>query len=88
MAVEFTFTGSGFKLRIRNIWHYIAGFVAGIIGAWCWGAPVAGTIAFMVYEIKQDVDTGSVSYLDIQEFCIGLFIGCACIIPLKVLGVA
>jgi len=75
-------------MKVRCIWHHIAGFIAGIVGAWCWGVPIAGVLAFVAYEIWQDVKTGTVSHLDIQEFCIGLFIGCACIIPIKVFGVA
>ena len=74
-------------MRIRCVWHYIAGFIAGIVGAWCWGAPVAGTIAFVSYEVWQDTKKHTVSYMDIWEFCIGLFIGFATMIPLKVMGV-
>ena len=76
-------------MRVRCIWHYIAGFIAGIAGAWCISAPPTGTACFIIYEIKQDFDKNAHnSHKDIVEFCIGLFIGLACIIPIKVLGVA
>lgn len=74
-------------MRIRCYWHYIAGFLAGFSGCWNAGLPIAGTICFLAYEIKQDIDKHTISYLDIQEFCIGLFIGIATIIPIKILGV-
>lgn len=76
-------------MKVRCYWHFVAGFIAGIVGAWCWGAPIAGTVAFCVYEIKQDFDKKSGnSHKDILEFCIALFVGFVAIIPIRILGVA
>ena len=76
------------KFKIRCWWHLVAGFIAGFCGAWSWAVPIAGTMAFVSYEIVQDWETGTVSHLDIQEYCIALFIGFVAMIPLKILRIA
>jgi hypothetical protein len=68
-------------------WHWIAGGLAGFSSAFGAGGPIAGTIGFIAYEIKQDQDIGTKSYKDILEFVCALFIGLAVTIPLKIMRI-
>jgi len=75
------------SLKVRHWAHYAAGIVSAFSSLVSPALPAVGVVCFLVYEIKQDRDTGSVSFLDIYEYCVGYYIAAAVLIGLKIMGV-
>ena len=73
--------------KARSRWHITAGILTvwSILGGL--SLPIICALAFLFYEVQQDRNKGTQSYLDIYEWAVTVYINVAIFISLKLGGI-
>ena len=74
-------------MNIRCWWH----IAAGILTVWSFLAspalPLVCAIGYLYYQRQQDKNLATLSYMDIYEWLVVVYINVAVIVPLRLWGV-
>jgi len=71
-------------IQYRHIGHYLVGIILALASLVSWSLLIAGTAAFIIYELDQEADTHDKGYKDILEFIVGYCVACVGLIVWRI----